>query len=103
MTEARPGWTYQGIHLRIHQDLPTAARAYVDLVRSAKADGTLIKHSAPGMSVDLVDGRTIKFISRANAEAVRGWAIASFAVAADVELSDAARATLLCATAARPK
>lgn len=99
MTEARPGWSYQGIHLRIHQDLPAAARAYVELVRSAKSDGTLIQHRAPGMSVDLTDGRTVKFISRADASRPQGWAIASFEVAEGVDLGDTARALLLAATA----
>jgi hypothetical protein len=102
MTEARPGWTYQGLHLRIYENLPAAAYAYVELVRSAKADGTLIQHRAPGMSVDLIDGRTIKFISRANAEYVRGFAIASFELAPGVELNDQARRALLVASARPP-
>lgn len=101
MTEPRPGWSYRGIHLRVHEDLPAASRAYLALVAQAKADGTLIEHRSPGLSVDLVDGRTVKFISRRSVDpGIRGFGIASFEVADGVELSDAARATLICATAA---
>ena len=100
MTEPRPGWAYRGIHLKIHQDLHAAAHAYMALVRSAKADGTLIQHRPAGMSVDLVDGRTVKFISRADASRPQGWAIASFDVSDGVELSDDARGLLIAATSA---